>query len=976
MPTGVNAGFAMHCKLSLLSAAVLLGLMSTGAGARVERAASPRSPVSSAPSAAHAPVKAPVGAGVLYDQMAGFSGYGLRVGEFSSSYDSYDSVGADDFVISDETGWTIQGFNFTAFGTQGSPLPPTAIVNVYRSNVNVPNVTPLCTASDLPTTYDAASLTLGVSLPEPCVLPAGHYWVSLAFGIDPAGGTGNWGQSTILNNAPAVWRAPHESETDCHDWSTFSACGFDEHGEQDFAFQVLGTVGGAEGGGGDGECANGEPTCLAVTLALDDGNAATCGTSSSLQVTSGDRVNFCYTFTNASALTLNYHTLSDDVAGQFFNNRAEEIAPGGTYQYNRIVAIRESQSPTVTWQAADQLTGYTADPGAAYDFIDITANGTPLGFGDDDSAAVDLPFSFNFYGATSNQLCINNNGIAFFARGDTCNGYYENTGIPAGGLPQYAIAPLWDDLGGSTGEVYYATIGDAPNRRFVVEWYDRSPLGVDVSEGFTFEVIFDEAAGTLSYQYQNTDVGDADYDGGASATIGLQYDNHNGSEFSSDTAAVASASAIGWTVQTPTSYTATAQAQVTALAAVIGIQPGAIAANVAPGGSTTQALTIANSGNVDLDWSLTTAPAASHLSGYSAFTLPQGDPFADQHVGAAPRSKTPASHAHPLIPFGNSGTAAYAEKTHAAGGDYVRFDLSDPTSLYTIATLTQEALYAGDFVNNDFSKEYVINVYSNQLETIDTNDGSISVIGAVPIDSAFTWAGLKWDPTTNTVYAVAVDGTDSHSTRLYTVDLTNAAVSYVADISGVDSGGGITIIDIAIDQAGHMYGVEIAGDNFVAIDKTSGAAEVVGSIGFDAGFAEGLDFDDSTGILYFAGNDMTSDTGNLYTINLKTGHADLIAPTGNGDEFDALAIAAFGSGACATPGSVPWIAFDQSSGATLPDGSSTVNISLDASDLAPGSYAATICVSSNDPAHPSTAVPVTLNVGDAIFADGFDGGGP
>jgi hypothetical protein len=97
----------------------------------------------------------------------------------------------------------------------------------------------------------------------------------------------------------------------------------------------------------------------------------------------------------------------------------------------------------------------------------------------------------------------------------------------------------------------------------------------------------------------------------------------------------------------------------------------------------------------------------------------------------------------------------------------------------------------------------------------------------------------------------------------------------------------------------------MTGDNFIAIDKTTGEAEVIGSTGFDAGFAEGLDFDDWTGILYFTGYDLGADTGNLYTINLATGHADLIAPTGNADEFDALAIAAIGRGACTTPASVP-----------------------------------------------------------------------
>jgi hypothetical protein len=49
-----------------------------------------------------------------------------------------------------------------------------------------------------------------------------------------------------------------------------------------------------------------------------------------------------------------------------------------------------------------------------------------------------------------------------------------------------------------------------------------------------------------------------------------------------------------------------------------------------------------------------------------------------------------------------------------------------------------------------------------------------------------------------------------------------------------------------------------------------------------------------------------------------------------------------------------------------------VNVTLDATGLAAGVYSANVCVSSNDPAHSSTVVPVTLTVGDTIFANGFE----
>jgi hypothetical protein len=50
-------------------------------------------------------------------------------------------------------------------------------------------------------------------------------------------------------------------------------------------------------------------------------------------------------------------------------------------------------------------------------------------------------------------------------------------------------------------------------------------------------------------------------------------------------------------------------------------------------------------------------------------------------------------------------------------------------------------------------------------------------------------------------------------------------------------------------------------------------------------------------------------------------------------------------------------------------------VDFDASGLAAGDYAATLCIDSNDPTTPQLAVPVGLMVTrpDRVFSDGFDG---
>ena len=85
--------------------------------------------------------------------------------------------------------------------------------------------------------------------------------------------------------------------------------------------------------------------------------------------------------------------------------------------------------------------------------------------------------------------------------------------------PDYFIAPFWDDIGSSTGDVYWKVIGAAPHRQLVVEWFNR-PHYYDTGSA-TFEMVLYEN-GDILYQYQDVDFGDPAYDNGASATIGIR----------------------------------------------------------------------------------------------------------------------------------------------------------------------------------------------------------------------------------------------------------------------------------------------------------------------------------------------------------------------------------------------------------------------------------------------------------------------
>ena len=59
---------------------------------------------------------------------------------------------------------------------------------------------------------------------------------------------------------------------------------------------------------------------------------------------------------------------------------------------------------------------------------------------------------------------------------------------------------------------------------------------------------------------------------------------------------------------------------------------------------------------------------------------------------------------------------------------------------------------------------------------------------------------------------------------------------------------------------------------------------------------------------------------------------------------------------------VLWLSEVPQVGSIQPDGSVDIIVTIDASELATGSYAAVIVVKTNDPLNPSLSVPVTLTV--------------
>ena len=128
-----------------------------------------------------------------------------------------------------------------------------------------------------------------------------------------------------------------------------------------------------------------------------------------------------------------------------------------------------------------------------------TADGTTLPLaGDDAVTPVTLPFGFEFYGQQQTTAWVSTNGVLSFVNPGGATP--ENTAIPAAALPNAGVYPYWDDLVQRSGSVIRTkVVGSAPNRQFVVDWFNSGMYGSS-SARISAQVVLSES-GEIAFNY-------------------------------------------------------------------------------------------------------------------------------------------------------------------------------------------------------------------------------------------------------------------------------------------------------------------------------------------------------------------------------------------------------------------------------------------------------------------------------------------
>ena len=220
--------------------------------------------------------------------------------------------------------------------------------------------------------------------------------------------------------------------------------------------------------------------------------------------------------------------------------------------------------------------------------------------------------------------------------------------------------------------------------------------------------------------------------------------------------------------------------------------------------------------------------------------------------GEAPNNSTEGITAdYPSIPgYGIIGSYGY--------GSYV-VNLESWNLYYPFEGKTY---FAGDFSNRDSHNLYVLDYHWYTLEKINIEDYTTELIGTAQPRVTEEWTGLAFAQN-GTAYASATWCGDSST--LYKIDIRTGEI---IDAKGVKDSP--CLIDIEIIN-GKMYGIDILYDTFIRIDPETGATTVIGALGFDANYAQGMDYDPISKTLYYAAWNDDTDSAELRTIDIVPG---------------------------------------------------------------------------------------------------------
>lgn len=290
-------------------------------------------------------------------------------------------------------------------------------------------------------------------------------------------------------------------------------------------------------------------------------------------------------------------------------------------------------------------------------------------------------------------------------------------------------------------------------------------------------------------------------------------------------------------------------------------------------------------------------------------------------------------------------TGPLAYGTESPNYTLISFYTETPDADTVVGSPDVNAIWASDFLPADLNTLYALDEVNNFL-AINPVDASSIMLGTSILSPGFIWSGLAGDPD-GTLYASA---TSIAKSELYTINPADGTSALIGTISNSPA-----CIAIAINSEGEMYGYDIVNDSLISINKITGAGTIIGSLGFDANFAQGMDFDYETDILYLA-------AFNNGTFQPELRIADIT--TGSTTNIGVFSVDQVGSMAVAVMSSPTWATVSTNQGSIAAGGIDTFEVIFDSNAVSnKGTYTAKLIFSGsfvNEVPH----MPLTMHIAD------------
>ena len=219
----------------------------------------------------------------------------------------------------------------------------------------------------------------------------------------------------------------------------------------------------------------------------------------------------------------------------------------------------------------------------------------------------------------------------------------------------------------------------------------------------------------------------------------------------------------------------------------------------------------------------------------------------------------------------NGGTAQFAYIDATMPGTVMPI-LSHPASPF---------LNACEMVAGDPTKFYAID-HNGDAFLVDAVAATVTPLGNTGLVNAL---GLALDYMTGEYYVC--DDADN----LYKIDMNTLNTTFLGTFNYA---GLVFMIGITCDGNGDLWGYDVGLNNFYSINKANGQATLVGYIGFDANFGQGLGYDQANNTVFMCAYNNTTFQAELRTVNPANGSTTLIGAIGTpgATQFSSCAIPA------------------------------------------------------------------------------------